>query len=426
MPSPRRVLASALAALFLALSVSCVSSQPQTLTPQDKSPIREESSVVSQTATPEPEESPSPTPESTAEPTPTPKPDKTPTPTKKPAATEKPPVLTEEVKEELDRLPQQEESKQEDETIQESRPTPPPLVDTVPTPSPTKNPSPTKKPAATPTASPTSGPSATVSPAPKPTPTTKPTPAPTPTPTPAITGWFTDDSGQYYLVEGKPLTGWQVIGGRRYYFNEAGIRTSRTGIDVSGYQGSIDWKKVAADDISFAFLRIGGQYYRQEGGFYKDTYFERNYTGARNNGLDTGVYFFSQAITVEEARQEALWVLNQLDGRPLTLPIVYDLEDPAPDSRFHLANLNRQQVTDLCRAFCETIEANGYEAAVYTNPNWIQNILYLDQLSDFPLWLAHYTSALLPSGSDRWSWWQYTSAGKVNGISGGVDINVMR
>lgn len=227
-------------------------------------------------------------------------------------------------------------------------------------------------------------------------------------------------------MEGKPLTGWQVIGGRRYYFNEAGIRTSRTGIDVSGYQGSIDWKKVAADDISFAFLRIGGQYYRQEGGFYKDTYFERNYTGARNNGLDTGVYFFSQAITVEEARQEALWVLNQLDGRPLTLPIVYDLEDPAPDSRFHLANLNRQQVTDLCRAFCETIEANGYEAAVYTNPNWIQNILYLDQLSDFPLWLAHYTSALLPSGSDRWSWWQYTSAGKVNGISGGVDINVMR
>lgn len=390
MPSPRRGLASALAALFLALSVSCVSSQPQTLTPQDKSPIREESSVVSQTATPEPEESPSPTPESTTEPTPTPKPDKTPTPTKKPAATEKPPVLTEEVKEELDRLPQQEESKQEDETIQESRPTPPPLVDTVPTP------------------------------------TAKPTPAPTPTPTPAITGWFTDDSGQYYLVEGKPLTGWQVIGGRRYYFNEAGIRTSRTGIDVSGYQGSIEWKKVAADDISFAFLRIGGQYYRQEGGFYKDTYFERNYTGARNNGLDTGVYFFSQAITVEEARQEALWVLNQLDGRPLTLPIVYDLEDPAPDSRFHLANLNRQQVTDLCRAFCETIEANGYEAAVYTNPNWIQNILYLDQLSDFPLWLAHYTSALLPSGSDRWSWWQYTSAGKVNGISGGVDINVMR
>lgn len=82
MPSPRRGLASALAALFLALSVSCVSSQPQTLTPQDKSPIREESSVVSQTATPEPEKSPSPTPESTAEPTPTPKPDKTPTPTK--------------------------------------------------------------------------------------------------------------------------------------------------------------------------------------------------------------------------------------------------------------------------------------------------------------------------------------------------------
>ena len=127
-----------------------------------------------------------------------------------------------------------------------------------------------------------------------------------------------------------------------------------------------------------------------------------------------------------KAQQEALWVINQLDGRHLDLPIVYDLEDPASDSRFHLANLNRQEVTDLCRTFCETIEANGYQAAVYTNPSWINSMLYLDQLSDFPLWLAHYTSNLLPSGSDRWTWWQYTSTGKVDGISGNVDVNVLR
>ena len=183
---------------------------------------------------------------------------------------------------------------------------------------------------------------------------------------------------------------------------------------------------MANDDISFAFLRIGGQYYRKEGGFYRDTYFDKNYTDATANGVDIGVYFFSQAITPEEAQQEALWVINQLNGRPLDLPVVYDLEDPAADSRFHLANLSRQQVTDLALAFCETIEANGYKAAVYTNPNWIQNTLYLDQLLQYPLWLAHYTTNLLPSGTDNWLWWQYTSSGTVDGILGKTDLNVIR
>ena len=228
---------------------------------------------------------------------------------------------------------------------------------------------------------------------------------------PNTTGWYRNDAGEYYLAGGKPVTGWQIIDQRRYQFNTDGLRTSRTGIDVSGYQGSIDWSAVAEDDISFAIVRIGGQYYRQEGGFYEDTYFERNYSGALSEGLAVGVYFFSQATTVEEAKEEALWVLNKLNGRPLSLPIMYDLEDPAPDSRFHLANLNRQEVTNLALAFCETIEANGYDAGVYTNPNWIENKLYLNQLSRYPLWLANYTSSLLPYGTDTWTWWQYTSVG---------------
>lgn len=372
------------------------------------------SSVPDHTLSPTstPVSSPTPTPKATSKPTSRP----TSIPSSTPAPTRKPVVLTEEKKEELNRLPVKEESKQEDTIIQESRPTPPPIIDTVL--------SPNQKPSFTPSPSPTKNPSATLTPSPTLTP--QPSPTPTAPSFPIQTGWYENQKGQYYLVDGAPITGWQIISGRRYYFKEDGVRTSRTGIDVSSYQGTINWKKVANDDVSFAFLRIGGQYYRKEGGFYSDTYFEKNYTGATTNGVDIGVYFFSQAITPEEAQQEALWVINQLNGRPLDLPVVYDLEDPAADSRFHLANLSRQQVTDLALAFCETIEANGYKAAVYTNPNWIQNTLYLDQLLQYPLWLAHYTTNLLPSGTDNWLWWQYTSSGTVDGILGKTDLNVIR
>lgn len=405
----------------------CSSPQPvMQLSPVEQTTPVQSSSAPDHTLSPTstPVSSPTPTPKATSSPTPKPTSRPTSIPSSTPVPTRKPVVLTEEKKEELNRLPVKEESKQEDTVIQESRPTVPPMIDTVP--SPNKNSSSTSSPTPmiTPSPSPTKSPSATLTPSPTLTP--RPSPTPTAPSFPTQTGWYENQKGQYYLVEGIPITGWQVISGRRYHFGEDGIRTSRTGIDVSSYQGTINWKKVTNDDISFAFLRIGGQYYRKEGGFYSDTYFEKNYTGATTNGVDIGVYFFSQAITPEEAQQEALWVINQLNGRPLDLPIVYDLEDPAADSRFHLANLNRQQVTDLALAFCETIQANGYEAAVYTNPSWIRNTLYLDQLLQYPLWLAHYTTNLLPSGSDSWTWWQYTSSGTVDGISGKTDLNVIR
>lgn len=421
----RKIISAVLAACCLVGTTGCVSADMNTMAPvpivttaaEDLAP----SLLPEGTPSPSPETESTPSPTPTVAPTATPSPSPTPSPT--PQATIKPQVLTEEKKEEILEKPVQKPSQEEDQVIQESKPTPPPIVDTVPTPAPTAAPTPTPTPTPRPTATPTPKPGATPSPTPEATPTF--TPTPTPTPDPSYTGWYTTSQGTQYLVQGKPITGSQIIGGRRYIFSSTGILQTRLGIDVSSYQGSINWNRVANDGISFAFLRIGGQYYRQEGGFYKDNYFEKNYTGAQNAGLDTGVYFFSQAITPEEAREEALWVVAQLKGRGLQLPIVYDLEDPANDSRFHLANLNRQQVTELCLAFCETIEANGYDAMVYTNPDWIWNRLYLDQLSSYPLWLAHYTSAALPSASDNWKAWQYTSSGSVKGINGKVDMNVM-
>lgn len=417
----RKIISAVLAACCLVGTTGCVSADMNTMAPlpivttaaEDLAP----SLLPEGTPSPSPETEATPSPTPTVAPTATPSPSPASSPT--PKATIKPQVLTEEKKEEILEKPVQKPSQEEDQVIQESKPTPPPIVDTVPTPAPTS--APTATPTPKPTAASTPKPGAT----PSPTPTPVPTSTPKPTPDPSYTGWYTTSQGTQYLVQGKPITGSQIIGGRRYIFSSTGILKTRLGIDVSSYQGSINWNSVANDGISFAFLRIGGQYYRQEGGFYKDNYFEKNYTGAQNAGLDTGVYFFSQAITPEEAREEALWVVAQLKGRGLQLPIVYDLEDPADDSRFHLANLNRQQVTELCLAFCETIEANGYDAMVYTNPDWIWNRLYLDQLSSYPLWLAHYTSAALPSASDNWKAWQYTSSGSVKGINGKVDMNVM-
>lgn len=400
--------AAVLPLLLAGLLAGCASAPQEPVLPDLTPQTVQETTAPS----PSPEASPtiSPTPSPTPSPSPTPTPTASPTPTPTPKATQKPMVLTEEKKEEILQKPVKQESQKEDETIQESRPTAPPIVDTVPTPAPTKTPSPTLKPSARPSDSPAP---------------TK-TPKPTPTPVPAYTGWKETAEGTFYLVEDKPVTGSQAIGGRRYIFDESGVLQTRTGVDVSSYQKNINWKAVAQDGISYAFIRIGGQFYRQEGGFYKDAYFEQNYTGARAQGLDVGVYFFSQATTVEEAREEALWVIAQMQGRPTQLPIVYDLEDPASDSRFHLANLNRQEVTDLARAFCETIEANGYDAMVYTNPDWIRNRLDINQLSQYPLWISHYTTAMEPSAPSWWRSWQYTSVGKVSGINGSVDMNVMR
>ena len=442
----RKTAATALAVCFLMGATGCASSDIETLSPILYTVTATEELAPSSSApSPTPSASPTASPSPSPSPTPTPSPTATPT----PKATVKPQVLTEEKKEEILEKPIQNPSEEEDEVVQQSKPTSPPIVDTVPTPAPTvkptatptptptpkPTPTSTPKPTATPTAKPSPGTTPTTKPdassTPKPTakptakPTPKPTPKPEPTPDPSYTGWFTNSQGTFYMVSGKPITGSQIIGGRRYIFNNSGVLQTRLGIDVSSYQKSINWNSVASDGISFAFLRIGGQYYRQEGGFYKDNYFEQNYTGAKNVGIDIGVYFFSQATTPEEAKEEALWVVAQLKGRGLQLPVVYDLEDPASDSRFHLANLNRQEVTDLCKAFCETIEANGYDAMVYTNPDWIRNKLYLDQLSSYPLWLAHYTQASMPSASDSWQAWQYTSSGTVKAISGKVDMNVM-
>ena len=208
--------------------------------------------------------------------------------------------------------------------------------------------------------------------------------------------------------------------GRAHYIVDEKELTS-TGVDVSSHQGYIDWEAVAADDIQFAMLRIG---YRgsTEGGIRADELFETNLKGAQNAGLKVGVYFFSQAITVEEAREEANFVLQQLRKAGITeleLPVAFDLE-PSPDYSGRADNLSPAETNAIARAFCTTIQEAGYRVIVYGNKVDL-NRFDLVSLNE-PIWLAQYVDE--PDVNFNFLIWQYTSTGQVDGITGSVDLNL--
>mgnify|MGYP002551338883 FL=1 len=206
----------------------------------------------------------------------------------------------------------------------------------------------------------------------------------------------------------------------RFSYSENGIGKSQTGIDVSEMQGTIDWKQVANDGIQFAFVRIG---YRgtTEGGLFADARLDENLAGAASAGLQTGVYFYSQATSVEEAQEEADFVLSQLDGRKLDLPITFDHEkDTTVNARGN--NVDRDTLTAAALAFCQRVEQAGYRSMVYGNKVDIAR-MNLDSLGNRPIWFAEY-NALQPSGQFDFVLWQYSNTGSVAGISAPVDINL--
>ena len=196
-------------------------------------------------------------------------------------------------------------------------------------------------------------------------------------------------------------------------------QTSVLGIDVSSHQEQIDWAQVRSAGVEFAILRIG---YRGTdlGGIYEDEWFLRNYEGAKNAGLRVGAYFFSQAITPQEAREEAAFALALLEGRPLDMPLVYDWEDTGPDSR--VAGMDPDTLTHCTLAFCQAVEAAGQTPMVYFNRDQSRYLLHLEALTDYPFWLAMYSDEMTyPHWVDMW---QYSCTGSVPGIEGDVDINL--
>ena len=203
-----------------------------------------------------------------------------------------------------------------------------------------------------------------------------------------------------------------------------GDTCSYLGIDVSSFQGDINWQLVREDGVEFAFLRAGYRGYGEEGNIRADEKFEANYEGAHNAGIDVGVYFYSQAISVEEAIEEARFVLDKLNGRPLEYPIVFDWETVYTGSEEDVPRTEEvmpHTLTLSAIAFCETIRDAGYEAMIYTNKR--QAVLKYDmrQLANYPVWLAQYNTTL--SYIYDFDIWQY-GVGTVDGIEGDVDLNI--
>ncbi len=205
----------------------------------------------------------------------------------------------------------------------------------------------------------------------------------------------------------------------RMYYEEEGVDTW-FGIDVSGYQEWIRWSRVAQDGVQFAFIRIGNRGYG-EGYIYKDSKFEYNYSEARKNGIPVGLYFFSQAINDEEAIEEAEYVLNQLGGRPLDLPIVFDWEFVSYDAR--TGNITPEALSSACNAFCDRIESAGYASMVYTNLYCAYSKYDFSKIDGRYIWFAQYDD--YPTFRYYFDVYQYSSTGTVHGIEGNVDLNIM-
>ena len=323
-----------------------------------------------------------------------------------------------------------------------------PVAEETPAPEVTEAPEPTEEP----TPEPTQEPAPTEAPAETPAPEVTEAPTPEPTEAPAdptagwpdsieakdlagygfdvtsadsttyeYTGWQDIDGATYYYdpATHQPVTGQQVIQGNIYTFGADGAlnRTAR-GIDVSKFQGSIDWNAVKSDDITFAIIRCGYRGYGS-GALVEDSTYRQNIQGAINAGLRVGVYFYSQAINEAEAVEEASMVLSLVSGYSLPLGVYYDTESVGGGRANALSAAER---TACAVAFCETIRNAGYSAGVYSYASWFYNALNFANISKYNIWIAQYRDKL--SFSYKYNMWQYTGSGSVKGISKPVDMNI--
>lgn len=361
-------------------------------------------------------------------------------------------------------------------------PTPAATPAVTPTPMATVTPTATPSPAATPSATATPTPSATASATPSTTPTATPTPSATPSTTPTATpkndvkndttsnlktkdgeklyvkdgngnfreakyadyfnseigtfyrkiakttgeyrytGWQTIDGATYFFDKnGNKVTGEQVIQGAKYTFNANGVLdngSGNLGIDVSKWNGSIDWNAVKNSGVSYVIIRCG---YRGSttGALIEDPTFHKNIKGAQSAGLKVGVYFFSQATNEVEAVEEASMALSLVKGYNLSYPIFLDVEA----SGGRADGISSGSRTAVCKAFCQTIQNSGYKAGIYANKTWFNEYMDTPSLTGYKLWLAQYAATPTYTRT-KYDMWQYSSKGRVSGISGNVDMNI--
>ena len=195
---------------------------------------------------------------------------------------------------------------------------------------------------------------------------------------------------------------------------------SMLGIDVSSFQKEIDWDKVAAAGIQFVMIRVGFRGYGEKGTLVEDKYAQANYAGAKKAGLKVGGYFFSQAISKEEAIEEAEYVLQLTKDWETDMPFGFDWE--CHTEEYRTAGVDADTLTACTKAFCETMTAQGQPSMIYVNPVDSPKQMHWEEISQYGLWLGQYGESL--DYPQKVGMWQYTNQGKVPGIKGNVDINL--
>lgn len=223
--------------------------------------------------------------------------------------------------------------------------------------------------------------------------------------------------------------------GFMYYTDDYGERTSYIGIDVSSFQRDVDWNKVAQSGIDFAIIRCGLRGYGSEGNMVSDLYFEKNIKGALAAGLNVGVYFYTQSLNTAEAVEEANFALELIKPYNITGPVVLDVESANSEER--IKNITASERTDCIIAFCDTVKAAGYTPMIYSDVKYFTMKMEIDRLENYKKWYANYNGLSIGEEMSIWGYnnpfmfpyefdmWQYSNSGSIEGISGGVDFDVL-
>ena len=233
------------------------------------------------------------------------------------------------------------------------------------------------------------------------------------------TGWYDYGDNTYYIgSDGRPLCGNQYIDGKRYFFNANGAKASLFGADFSKHQGTIDWASVKQSGVEFVILRAAVRGYGSSGNLMTDPQIAANIEGALSQNIDVGIYVFSQAVTTEEAVEEAERALDIIKGYDIKLPIYFDSEySGAPNRTGRADGLTKAERTSLAIAFCETVRNAGYKPGVYASKSFFYNNLGYAafQSRGYEIWLAHYISSVTDF-KYPYNIWQYTSKGSIGGV----------
>lgn len=208
------------------------------------------------------------------------------------------------------------------------------------------------------------------------------------------------------------------------YFITCKKEKTALGIDVSRWQENIDWKKVKAAGVDYVMIRAGFRSTAWAGTLKTDSYVKKHYEGAKAAGLKVGFYFFSQARTVAEAKEEAKFLLELVKDWNVDLPLACDWEYFSKEETPRVWGLSRRRITDCVKAFCDTIKAAGYDPMIYCARYIVQDKLYMEELADYALWYSDFQKKYLRS-EFRVDMWQYSSSGRIDGITGPVDLNMI-